>query len=52
MADRILLEYKGSDLQPRGAAGSGTAAERQEREVVHHAVCISPAVAPSACRTP
>lgn len=45
-ADRILLEYKGSDLQPRGAVGLPTAAQRQEREVVHHAVCISPALAP------
>lgn len=51
VADRILLEYKGSDLQPRGAAGRATAAERQEREVVHHAVCITPARASSACQT-
>lgn len=51
VADRIRLEYKGSDLQPRGAANAAPAAERQEREVVHHAVCISPAIAPSARQT-
>lgn len=41
VADRILLEYKGSDLRPRGAVGLATAADGQEREVVHHAVWIS-----------
>ncbi len=45
VADRILLEYKGYDLQPQGAVEPATAAEWQEREVVHHAVCISPAIA-------
>lgn len=51
MVDKILLEYKGSDLQPRGASGPATAAERQEREVVHHAVCVSPAKASSVRQT-
>jgi len=44
VADRLILEYKGSDLQPRWAAGPATAAERQEKEAVHHAVCTSAAI--------
>lgn len=44
MVDRLVLEYKGSDLQPRWVAGPATAAERQEREAVHHTVRISAAI--------
>lgn len=36
VVDRLVLEYKGSDLQSRWAASPATAAERQEKEAVHH----------------